>query len=116
MGGVTFSWVVQGRLTDNGRTSSFFCETFICLYKIGKILPRNSVPNSSNRRNASLPTSDHTQLQSMTALWAPSPSRMAVHRLVANSRSLGARCVSPACSSDQAVASFVDDENDAECA
>jgi len=60
------------------------------------------------------PTSDHTQPQSMTALRAPSPSQMAVHRLVANSHSLGARCVLQACSDDWAAASSVDDKNDVE--
>ena len=115
-GGVAFSWSVRGRVTDDGRTSLFFYETFISyqlyIYINGKFSP-GSVSISSNTRKASFPTSDHTQPHSMRALIrAPSPSRRAVHRFIANSRSLAARCVSQACSSDWAAASFVDDEND----
>ena len=84
----------------------FFCETFIsyrcyrCIYKIG-LSPENSVSNSSSTRRASLPTSENTQPHSMrTLIQASSPLRMAVHRLITSSRSLAARCVSHAWSSD----------------
>ena len=94
-----------------------FHETFISyrfVYINRKFLP-GWVSIASNTRNASLPTSDHTQPHSMRALIrAPRSSRRALHRFIANSRSLAARCVSQACSSDWAAASFVDDDNDTE--
>jgi len=70
----------------------FFYKRFIsyrCVYKNGKLSLGNI---SFNTRRASLPTSDNTQPHSIRALiQAPSPSLMAVHRLLTSSRSCAFR-------------------------
>jgi len=106
-GGVPFSWIIR-------RAFLFFCETFhkpFCVKtKRGSYLETRSQVHAK----ASLPTG-YTHPHFMKALiWAPSPSRIVVHRLIANSCSLATRCISRTWSSNWAAASFVDNENDAE--
>jgi len=91
--GVAFSWIVR-------RVSLFFCETFhkpFCVKtKRGSYLETRS----QVRAKASLPTG-YTHPHFMKALiWTSSSSRIVVHRLITNSRSLATRCVSRTWSSN----------------